>query len=245
MLTGHYSVKVKPYIQASIQHAGAFSGTDRHVLFDWTEVKVPNYINRLAGCAALIRGTNGVRQEQPIVLYFSKSDNYSLGTIRAANTMQPNNDIIASMTIAAKHYTDGLNTMEVAAVPRTEVVSMVGATAAPAPRGPSGSSERSIYIGAIAGGDLDFQSTVKTDAALSAGSSTDISVDTTSALINFAKGDLIHAHDDAVAGTVLKAAATGIVLEEENQQALANNDDLYNVNPVTILLDFTTTKVSN
>ena len=237
----NHQVVVKPYIQASLQHAGAFAADD--VLFNWTEVKVPKTNCRLHGCTVMMRGTNGARQEHAFDLYFSKSDDYSLGTVNSAVSMQPNNDLVGSVPVKTKYYTDGLNTMEAINVERTQVV-----TALPdrhsddfPPRGVLNTGVRSLFIAAVAQDAIDFQSTVKTTAAHSAGDTNDITVDTTSALINFSKGDLIHAHDDAVVGTLGSVPdATSLILENNtlNAQAIANNDDLYNVNPITIYLNF-------
>ena len=100
---------------------------------------------------------------------------------------------------------------------------------------------RVMYVAGVARGALDFRSTVKTTGAHGAGTANDITVDTTSALINFAKGDVLHAHDDAIIGTVGSIPdATSILLKGNttNTAALANNDDLYNINPITLILTF-------
>lgn len=243
-------VKIKPNIPASLQHTEAFDAND--VLFDWTEFKVPRGANRLIGLQALIRGTNGVRQEQPFDLYFSESNSFSLGTVNSAVSMQPNNDLIGSVAVLKSHYTDGINTMEVADVPTNQRLIMVGARepedfdaqAGGRPGYHVKSGGKVMYIAGVAQDALDFQSTVKTTLDITNGTANDITVDTTSALINFAPGDLLHAHDNAVIGTVGSIPdATSIILKGNttNQETLANNDDIYNLNPITILLNFTYT----
>ena len=241
-MKGFNSIKVKPYIQASKQHTAAFSADD--VLFDWTEFTVPQHPGRLIGCTCFIRGTNGVRQEQPFDLYFSESNDFSLGTVNGAVAMQPNNDLLGSIAVLANQYTDGLSTMEIANVPTTARLTMTGSRDPDdfPPRGAIKTGHKVIFIAGIAQGGLDFRSTVKTTGAHTAGASNDITVDTTSALLNFAPGDVIHAHDDAVVGTVGSIPdATSVILASgaTNTGALANNDDLYNINPITIVLTFT------
>ena len=247
-IAGFHQITIKPTLPASKQHTAAFAADD--CLFNWTKFSVPKYPGRLIGCTALVRGTNGARQEQPFDLYFSTSDDYSLVTgtsgtaaVNEAVSFQPNNDLIGSIAVLATHYTDGLNTMEVANVPTTARLTMTGAQDPNdlPPRGVKESGNKVMYIAGVAQGAFDFRSTVKTTGAHGAGTANDITVDTTSALINFAKGDLINAHDDAIVGTVGSIPdATSIILDggATNTSALANNDDLYNVNPITIILTF-------
>ena len=121
-MRGFHNVTIKPTITASLQHTAAFSADD--VLFNWTKFNVPRKCGRLIGVVALVRGTNGARQEQAFDLYFSKSDDFSLGTINSAVSFQPNNDLIGAVAVPATAYNDGLNTMEVATVSGSLQISM-------------------------------------------------------------------------------------------------------------------------
>ena len=80
-----HTVTVKPTITASLQATGVFTTGD--VIFDWTEVQVPKGTSRINGITFLIRGSNGVRQEFAMDLYFAKTINGvapgSLGTLNA------------------------------------------------------------------------------------------------------------------------------------------------------------------
>ena len=248
-ISGFNQITVKPTLPASLQHTAAFSSND--CLFNWTEFKVPKQPGRLIGCTCLVRGTNGARQEQPFDLYFSTSSDFSLVTgtlgsaaVNSAVAFQPNNDIVGSIAVLVTHYTDGLNTMEIANVPTTARLTMTGARNPEDFDGDASvkkTGSRVMYVAGVARGALDFRSTVKTTGAHGAGTANDITVDTTSALTNFAKGDVLHAHDDAIIGTVGSIPdATSILLKGNttNTAALANNDDLYNINPITLILTF-------
>ena len=53
----------------------------------------------------------------------------------------------------------------------------------------------------------------------------------------FAPGDVIHAVDDAVLGTIKTVdSATQITLTKANVDAIENNDVLYNVSPIQLIL---------
>ena len=56
---------------------------------------------------------------------------------------------------------------------------------------------------------------------------------------HFAVGDVLHAQDDAVLGTVASAdSATQITLTAANTEAIAENDVIYNINPKKLVLGF-------
>ena len=96
-----------------------------------------------------------------------------------------------------------------------------------------------LYIASTCGA-LDFRSGMQVNEAnFGAGTQTTITVDGVDATLAFAPGDVIHAHDDAVLGTVKSITnATTIVLESANTAAIENNDFLYNITPVKVILCF-------
>ena len=95
-----------------------------------------------------------------------------------------------------------------------------------------------LYVAAIAKGALDFRTTVQVNEAnFAAGTQTVITLDTKDATLTFAPGDVIHAVDDAVLGTIKTVdSATQITLTKANVDAIANNDVLYNVHPIQLML---------
>ena len=56
---------------------------------------------------------------------------------------------------------------------------------------------------------------------------------------HFIAGDVIHAQDDAVVGTLASVAESGITLTSElGTSVLTNGDTLYNINPIRAILYF-------
>ena len=93
-----------------------------------------------------------------------------------------------------------------------------------------------LYVAAIAKGALDFRSTVQVGTE-TATNTTAVVVKTTSALTNFAPGDVLHDEDDLVIGTVKSVTdATNIVLTKNCASVSAVNKDLYNIHPIQLLL---------
>jgi len=104
-----------------------------------------------------------------------------------------------------------------------------------------------VYVAGIAQGALDFRSGMQVnETSFTGGTQTTITVDGVDATIAFAPKDVIRAHDDAVLGTIKSITnATTIVLEPSSvldadgdaiQGDIANNDYLYNLNPITLIM---------
>ena len=92
---------------------------------------------------------------------------------------------------------------------------------------------KSIYDEAF-----NFASTVQV-ATETATSTSELVVKTTSALTNFDKGDVLHDEDDQLIGTIKSITdANNIVLEENAASVSAVDKDLYNINPVKLILSF-------
>jgi hypothetical protein len=55
----------------------------------------------------------------------------------------------------------------------------------------------------------------------------------------FAAGDVLHAADNAILGTISSVDnATQVTLTAANTDAIENTDELYNINPIRIILHF-------
>jgi len=221
-----YSVTVKPTITASLMHDTAFADGD--VLFPFTEVPVDRGTSRLVSVTAVVRGTNGARQEVALDLVFSKSSSEnSLGTINATASMFPSNNIIGGHKILATDYGDGLDTFAITNSSAAKPDLIVAAD-----------SGESIYVGGIANGAFDFTSTVQCD-GVQATSQAVLTVKTTSAQINFAAGDVLHDENDRAMGTVKTVdSATQMTMTANLSNATVNNKDLYNINPITLIFGF-------
>ena len=229
--------KVSPVMPASIQ-AAAYANTE--ILFDWHKVEgfKGGSIN---GIKVIVRGTDGADQTMVgIDLLFATShiptpsDNANvsidvapttLGTTGAAvDTPGWFNNLVGYVPVAAGDFNDGdLIYLNIANVNLSgEEIPVSG----------------DLYVAAISKGALDFRTTVQVNEAnFAAGAQTVITLDTKDATLGFAPGDVIHAVDDAVLGTIKTVdSATQITLTTANVDAIANNDVLYNVSPIQLIL---------
>lgn len=225
-----YSVTVKPKLTASKQ-TGAYASGD--VLFDWTEVPVDRGTSRLVSVQIVFRGTDGAEQSQGLELFFSKSSSENtLGVENATATMYPSNDIVGFLYINDSAFSGSLDTFSVSSGMATG--GLYGESSVMI----TPDSGESIYIAGTVLGALDFSSTVQCD-GVHATSQAGVTVKTTDARNTFAAGDLLHDEDDRVIGTVSSVnSATSITMTSNLENATIDNKDLYNVNPVTIILGF-------
>ena len=103
-----------------------------------------------------------------------------------------------------------------------------------------------VYVGMISkDSGMDFRSiNTVAETSFNAGTQTVITMDdgsggtTMDCREHFAAGDVLHAQDDAVLGNVASTAAQAITLTAANTEAIADNDVIYNVNPIKIILGF-------
>ena len=239
---GYFTVEVKPTITASILAGATMASGD--VLFDWTSFDMPKGSAKLIGVTALVRGTNGARQEKSFDLYYAKTVSGvapgSLGTLSAtADGARYQNHLIGASKIMVDDYKDGLDIMAVASsghgAGSTQIPSMV-LTGDPDTGTNVGYDK--LYVACISAGALDFRSTVICD-GIQATSQAVLTVKTTSALTNFAVGDVLHDEDDRAMGTVLTVdSATQMTMAANLANATVDDKDLYNINPVTLILSF-------
>jgi len=231
MINNKTFTKVLPTLPASIQTA-AYADTE--ILFDWHEVKGFKGAS-VDGIQVIVRGTNGADQTMVAVdLLFATShireeergisvDQIppTLGTTGAAvDTFQWKNNLVGYVPIAANDFIDG------------DLVVLNIATKSGLNIPVSGD----LYVAAIAKGALDFRSTVQV-ATQTATNTADVVVKTTSALTNFAPGDVLHDENDLVIGTVKSVTdATNIVLTKNCASVSAVNKDLYNIHPIQLML---------
>ena len=219
---------------ASIQKA-AYADTE--ILFDWHEVKGFKG-SSIDGIQVIVRGTDGADQTMvDIDLLFATShireeergisvDQVppTLGTTGAAvDTFQWKNNLVGYVPIVSGDFIDGdLVVLNIATKSGLNI--------------PVGGD---LYVAAVAKGALDFRSTVQVSTE-TATNTTAVVVKTTSALTNFAPGDVLHDEDDLAIGTVKSVTdATNLVLTENCASVSAVNKDLYNIHPIQLLLSGT------
>ena len=242
MVNKYFTVTVKPTTTASLQAGGTVAGGD--VLSDWTSFDIPKGASKLVGVTALVRGTNGARQEKGIDIYFAKTADSvapgSLGTISAtADGSKYQNHLIGAAHIDTGDYKDGLDIMAVATAGHGGGAQQIPTMVLQGePETGTNVGYDKLYLGAVSAGALDFRSTVQVSTE-TATSTAVVVVKTTSALINFAVGDVLTDEDDLAIGTIKTVdSATQITLAANCASVSAVNKDLYNINPVTYILSF-------
>ena len=250
-ISKYFSITVKPEILASIQHLNAFTAND--VLFNWTPFTLnSNGICRLVGVNAIIRGTDGTAQDCAMDLLWgngaargdiaSGTAPTALGTAHAAISAQANpsyNNIIGKTAITAADHTEG-------AIIRVASSNMIAGGEStvlfePYDGTPQAAAKTTFYVAGTCIGTPDFHSDVKLTGAHSEGAANDLTVDGTDAQLVLAPGDTITAQDDAAIGVVGTVPdATSILLKggATNTAALADDDEVYNLNPITLRLTF-------
>ena len=228
----HYT-RVRPTMPASILKA-AYADTE--ILFDWHEVEGFKGCS-IDGMQVIVRGTNGAAQTMVGIDFFFATDviptladgvNVSvngapgtLGTTGAAvDTHQWMNNLVGCVEVAAGDFNDAdLITLNIAEKSGLNIP-----------------VNGKLYVAAVSKGALDFTSTVQVSTETATGTAA-VVVKTTSALINFAPGDVLHDEDDLVIGTVKSVTdATNLVLTKNCASVSAVNKDLYNISPIQLTL---------
>jgi len=239
MKTGYFnSSLIKPLVIASAQHA-AFN--DGEIVFDWTGFEIPRGTAKLLGATIKIRAKGDTGQTvQPagVDLLFAKgpvpdATPTSLGTAGAEVTNFASTDIVGAVPSAAAD-SFGIRTLYQSTVSSSELVLE--------PNGNSGANVGvdKFYVAGLAAGALDFTSVLTVnETGFGAAAQTVITTADLDPRLNLVPGDVIHAEDDAVLGTILTVdSATQITLTAANTAAIADDDVLYNVNPIEIILHF-------
>ena len=165
-ISKYFTVTVKPTITASLQAGGTVGGAD--ILYDWTSFDMPKGAANLVGVTALVRGTNGARQEAGIDLYFAKDVSGiapgSLGTLSAtADGSKYQNHLIGGAHIDAADYKDSLDIMAVASTGHGAQGNQIPAMVLEGTEQGTNVGYDRIYLAAVAKGALDFRSTVQCD----------------------------------------------------------------------------------
>ena len=255
---GYFNVTVKPTVPASKQHTGNFSAQD--VLFDWVAFDIPRGGAKLLGATVLVRpkgNTGPTANPFGCFLVFSKTDNTSLGTVNSGAANVPSNDFIGHVEIED-------TTSYAAALPSTSV-GVSGRASNNSNQHPSLVFARDydsdvmahqadgvaanvgydrFYMGGLAEGEFDFETIIRIndDDIASSSPGTTLVTDGSSMDIqeHFIKGDVLHAHDDAVIGTVASVTnSTTLELTEAiATSVLAADDYVYNIHPIRVILHF-------
>ena len=229
---------LSPTIAASKQHA-AF--TEGDIVFDWLGFEIPKGTAKVLGATVILRAKNdGGQTVQPagLDLLFAKgpvpdATPSSLGTVNAEITNFASTEIVGAMPYSSNDVF-GTRTLYQSLVSTCETV------LEPNPNSGSTKGVDKFYVAGIAAGALDFTSGLTVNESnFGAGTQTVITVADVSAELGFVAGDVIHAQDDAVLGTIASVdSATQITLTAANTAAIEDDDVLYNINPIRIILHF-------
>ena len=227
--------KVRPTMPPSIQ-AAAYADTE--ILFDW--YKVEGFKGgSIDSIKVIVRGTNGAAQTMVgIDLFFATSHiatladgvnvdvnvaPATLGTTGAAvDTPGWFNNLVGYVPVAAGDFNDAdLIYLNIANVNLAgEEIPVSG----------------DLYVAAVAKGALDFRGTVVCDGVQAITQST-LTVKTTSALINFAPGDVLYDEDDRLIGMVKTVnSATEMTMTTNLVNATVDGKDLYDLSPIQLIL---------
>jgi len=234
---GKTFTKVTPTMTASIQAAGTYA--DTNILFDWHKVEGFKG-GSVDSIKVIVRGTDGAAQTiRALDLLFATSEIEtladgvntsvsqtppSLGTQRAAITTYGwQNNLVGFVNVATGDFNDDdLIVLNTANKDLSGIEIPV---------------KGDLYVAALCkGGTLDFRGTVQV-ATETATNTTAVVVKNTSALINFAPGDVLHDENDLVIGTVKTVTdATNLVLTKNCESVSAVNKDLYAISPIQLIL---------
>lgn len=243
MINKFFTVEKLLTIAASKQHAAFASGD---VMVDWTALQIPKGASKLLCATVLIRPKGDASPTDnnfAFDLLFSKTNTVSLGTVNDAVAHSPSNDFIGVIEFDSGNFAN--TAMQSTAIAQVGNESNNATTPIVIQGNPTTGDNvgfDTIYVGMTARDAFDFTSiNAVNESNFDAGTQTVITMDGASMDVreHFAPGDVLHANDDAVLGTVASVdSATQITLTAANTEAIAEDDIIYNINPVKIILGF-------
>jgi len=250
----YFSVTKKMPVIASLQHAAFAAG---EVMIDWTAIEIPKGSACLRSLAMLVRPQGDATPTDnnfACDIVFSTTNTQSLGAVNGPVSHVPFPDMIGLIEMPVAAY--GVNVFNSTVIAQTSnngdnENAGIPLVLTPDPEaGDSGVGYDTIYVGIVAAdalpdftsinviNDGDINSTTPT-AIVMAGSGMDVRK-------HFQVGDVLHAQDDILLGTVasIGAATTGpINLTSATSGAgdattVADGDTIYNLHPITLVLGF-------
>ena len=257
----HFTVEVKPTIPGERQAANGTNYADNDVIFDWEPFQVPKGGGKLVSLTAVLSGTDGGQQTtKDIEFYFAKSINgvapTSMGNSNATVSAAPivKNHIIGSTCLnSAVDY--GGNPIDYFLVGTTGSGAAGSLIPSIVLQGDPDSGDNvgfdTLYVSAVlTEGNISFGTKVLTRGTITAGSTTTIPTDLEGSADGdpnaenvFAVGDVIETGTGDTVGTIASISAfdtnhQDIILEANNVEEMADNEELFNVNPIRVILSF-------
>ena len=250
----YFTVEVTPTITASRQAANSSVYSAGDILFDWTSFQMPRGAARLIGLTAVMRGKNGAAQTiSDLDFYFAKTVDgvapATIGTLNGSGTAAP---IVSNHLIGMTRIDDGAGYGESGLDYFTIAKSGGGANVSESPdicvlEGETDAGSSTLYISCITGTGTDFGTTVLARGGEAAGVlvvETDKGADDDpNADLIFAVGDTLHSATDDVLGKVASIAAFGsskqdITFAAVTEDVIADNEEIFNINPIRLILSF-------
>ena len=252
MVEKYFTIEFTPLITAANQHVGAYtSGDVLWGLASQNKIHVPSGPAKLVGATAIVKSkgdANPTPNNFAFDLVFSTEirEDDDGNTVHSSQvTGGPNNDIVGSMSILATDYIGvaATQSITVATASTTNVVLNRGTQPCTvvADRLPGYDT---YYVGGVADGAFNFSTIIRIndDDIATTSPGTTLVTDGTSMDIreHFVVGDILHAHDNAVIGTVASITNTTTLelTKSINTGVLAANDYVYTINPIKIKLFF-------
>ena len=230
--------RVAPIMPASIQ-AAAYADTE--ILFDWHKIEGLKG-SAITGIQTIVRGTDGADQAAATLvgmdLFFATSHipTPNDGVNVSINAVPPTLGTTGAAVDTPGWFNNLIGFVPLLAADMSDVdlvyLNMASKSGLSIPIGAD------VYVAAISKGAFDFRTTVRVnETGFAAGAETVITLDSKVASPVFAPGDIIHAVDDAVLGTIKTVDSdTQITLTKANVDAIADSDILYNVTPIQFIL---------
>tara|TARA_B110000495_G_C22941756_1_gene551063 strand:- start:311 stop:1072 length:762 start_codon:yes stop_codon:yes gene_type:complete len=250
MAREYFTRKFKPEIEAGRQVAELSIGD---ALFSWQPFTLPNGVNRLMGVTVIAPADDaGASQDFPMDLLFATKTRGNGGVTAGTAPQGIGAANAAGLPPASPYYNDLIGAVKIDATDFTDTEPRsVGVTGvAQGGMNPiifdnyddsaDAEGNNTFYMAGFSAGAAHIGGGITVNEAnFGAGTQTTITVATVDARMIFAPGDVIHAADNAILGTVSTVTnATTIVLTAANTDAITNTDVLYNFNPVQLILSF-------
>ena len=238
----YFNIEFKPRVSGQ-NCVTAFANTE--LISGWEPVDCPKGTFRIVGTTAIIRGTNGAVQNFNARLLFGSLDQdgtapAGLGTVNATldGTGYYNNIVGMYKMQAETGPLDYINvTSPMTSDGNSDTIFTIDSTRRITPTGSTiHVVDGKIAVAVVSEGTPDFGTGVLTTGAVSVSTTpVTITVDGTSATKAFAVGDVLEAQDGAKVGTVTALTTTSVTVDAV-AEALLNDDELVNVNPMRIIL---------
>jgi len=257
----YFAVEIKPTIPGEHQAAGSATYGDNDVLFDWTAFDIPKGAAKLTSISVVMSGKDGGSQQaKDIDFLFAKTVGGvrpdSLGDSNATASGLP---VLRNHVIGLGHMDSGAdyggNTLDFFIAGSTG--SGASGSHVPAmvlqgePESGTNVGYDKLYIAGIcAETNISFGTKVLVRGAITADNTTTIPTDIAgspdgdpNAETIFAVGDVIETGTGDTVGTIASISAfdtdhQDIILTANNVEAIADDEELFNVNPIKVILSF-------